>query len=240
MSLPNTKALKKFISGELTDFSSNDYTMHLANMTVKNPYYKFRLDQDLKPIEYVFGTMPSDIEDIVTCSQIAGAEANKYFLERLRIRKDKKRGIMIWNLAEGWPELSEAFVDYYYGLKLTYHYVKQSQQPLCMMMDETDKGVLLGLVNDTSKAETVRYKVTDALKGTILYEGECDVEANGLVNVLYDNRKERTYYKIEWATDTLKGQNHFISNIQGIALSDYVKALQNCGWDIIGLIDGNK
>lgn len=239
MSLPNTKALKKFISGELTDFSSNDYTMHLANMTVKNPYYKFRLDQDLKPIEYVFGTMPSDIEDIVTCSQIAGAEANKYFLERLRIRKDKKRGIMIWNLAEGWPELSEAFVDYYYGLKLTYHYVKQSQQPLCMMMDETDKGVLLGLVNDTSKAETVRYKVTDALKGTILYEGECDVEANGLVNVLYDNRKERTYYNIEWATDTLKGQNHFVSNIQGIALSDYVKALQNCGWDIVSLVKGD-
>ena len=109
-----------------------------------------------------------------------------------------------------------------------------------MMMDETDKGVLLGLVNDTPKAEKVRYKVTDALKGTILYEGECDVDANGLVNVLYDNRKERTYYNIEWATDTLKGQNHFVSNIQGIELADYVKALQNCGWDIIGLIRGNK
>ena len=239
MSLPNAKTLKKFISGELTDFSSNDYTAHLANMTVKNPYYKFRLDQDLKPIEYVFGEMPKDIEDIVTCSQIAGAEANKYFLERLRIRKDRKRGIMIWNLAEGWPELSEAFVDYYYGLKLAYYYVKQSQQPLCMMMDETENGVLLGLVNDTANAETVRYKVTDALTGTVLYTGECEVAANGLVNVLYDNRAERTFYNIEWETDTIKGHNHFVSHIQGITLSDYTKAFKNCGWDIASLVKGD-
>lgn len=238
MSLPSVKSLKKFITGDLTDFKSDDYMVHLANMTLDNPFYKFRIDQDLKPIEYVFGAMPKDIEDIVACAQIAGAEGNKYFMERMRIRKDKKRGIMLWNMAEGWPELSEAFVDYYFDLKLAYHYVKQSQQPLCMMMDETDKGVLLGLVNDTAKAETVRYKVTDALKGTILYEGECDVEANGLVNVLYDNRKERTYYNIEWETDSVKGKNHFVSNIQGITLAEYTKALQNCGWDILSIAKG--
>jgi beta-mannosidase len=211
--------------------------VHLANMTLDDPYYSFRISQDLDPITDLFGEMPKTIEDITLYAQIAGAEANKYFLERMRIRKDKKRGIMLWNMAEGWPELCEAFVDYYYRLKLAYYYVKQSQQPLCMMMDETEEGVLLGLVNDTPNEETVRYKVTNALTGEILYAGESTVAANGLVNVLYDDRKERTFYNIEWETLNGKGQNHFISQIQGVNVSDYIKALQNCGCKVTDLIN---
>lgn len=240
MGLPSVKSLKKFIREEnLMNFDSDEYIVHLSNMTLENPYYKFRINQDLKPIEYLFGEMPDNIEDIVRCSQIASAEGFKYFIERMRIRKDRKRGIMLWNMADGWPQLSEAFVDYYYDKKISYEYVKRSQQPLCLMMDETEKGVLLAAVNDTDKAENLCYKVTDALTGNVLFDGKCGVDANGLTNILYDDRKGRTFYKIEWTTESGKnGSNHFVSFLQGVSLSDYKKAMRK--FEIkIGFGEGN-
>lgn len=231
MGLPSVESLKKFISEEdLMKFDSDEYMVHLSNMTLKNPYYKFRINQDLKPIEYLFGEMPDNIEDIVKCSQIASAEGFKYFIERMRIRKDRKRGIMLWNMADGWPQLSEAFVDYYYDKKISYEYVKRSQQPLCIIMDETEKGVLLAAINDTGKTENLRYKVTNALTGEIFYEGKCIVEANGLTNILYDDRKGRTFYKIEWTTDSGDcGANHFVSELKGVDFKDYIKLAVNSG-----------
>ena len=117
--------------------------------------------------------------------------------------------------------------------------MKRSQQPLCIIMDETEKGVLLAAVNDTGKAEELHYKVTNALSGEILYEGKCGVEANGLTNILYDDRKGRTFYKIEWTTESGKnGSNHFVSFLQGVSLSDYKKAMRK--FEIkIGFGEGN-
>lgn len=229
--IPLDKSLSKFISEEqLYEFYSDDHVCHLVNPTAVNPFYIFRADQNLSNVKNLFGAMPKDVKDIPVCSQIVQAEAVKYFIERMRIRKDVKHGIMFWNLIDAWPVVADALVDYFYEKKLAYDYVLKSQQYVCMIMDETEDGILLGAVNDTNKQETLRYKVSNVVTGEKMHEGECVVEANGLSNILFDWSKDRTFYLIEWETaEGKKGYNHFVSNIQNVSLDEYLTAIRKCG-----------
>ena len=229
--IPSEKSLKKFISEEkLYEFYSDEHVCHLVNPTAENPFYIFRADQNLSNVKNLFGKMPEDSRDIPVWSQIVQAEAVKYFIERMRIRKNVKHGIMFWNLIDGWPVVADALVDYFYEKKLAYDYVLKSQQYLCMIMDETEDGILLGAVNDTDRQESLHYKVSNAVTGEKLYEGECTVEANGLWNILFDWSKDRVFYLIEWETSSGKsGKNHFVSNIQNVSLDEYLTAIRKCG-----------
>ena len=47
---------------------------------------------------------------------------------------------------DGWPQVSDAIVDWYYTKKLAYHYIKRSQTPVCLMFDEPDESGALRLV----------------------------------------------------------------------------------------------
>ena len=229
--IPLESSLKKFIQEEnLFEFYSNDHICHLVNPTTENPYYIFRAHQNLSNVANLFGYLPEDKEKIPVYSQIVQAEAVKYFIERMRIRKDKKRGIMLWNLIDAWPVVADALVDYYYQKKLAYGYVWTSQQAVCMMMDEVDNGVLLAAVNDTNQEETLRYKVSNAVTGETLHEGECAVSANGLSHILVDHTQGRTFYLIEWENKQgIKGSNHFVSNIKNVGFEEYLSAIKKCG-----------
>ena len=46
------------------------------------------------------------------------AEAKKFFIESARLRKWRTSGILWWNVIDGWPQFSDAVVDYYFGKKL--------------------------------------------------------------------------------------------------------------------------
>ena len=69
-------------------------------------------------------------------ARVSQAEAKKYFIERFRVTKWRRSGIIWWNLIDGWPQISDAVVDYYGVKKLAYHYIKRSQQTVCLMFDE--------------------------------------------------------------------------------------------------------
>lgn len=77
-------------------------------------------------------TAPTTPEDYILASQISQAEAKKYFIERMRVGRPKKTGIIWWNLLDGWPQMSNAVVDYFFTKKLAYEYIKQSQAPFCI------------------------------------------------------------------------------------------------------------
>ena len=173
---------------------------------------------------------PEGLAKFAKASQIFQAEAFKFAIEHFRIRKTTHGGLIWWNLIDGWPQISDAIVDYYYIKKLAYGYVRNSQQPLCMMFDEPQDGkITLYAANEFPKAHTLTYRVTRISDGKTVCEGCCDVEAHGLTcaDSAMISAVERAWYLIEWHDENGNtGRNHYVTNIQGINYDAYVDALE--------------
>ena len=82
--------------------------------------------------------MPEDLETFAKLSQLYQAEALKTMMEHCRSNPDCN-GLIWWNMLDCWPQISDAVVDYYFTKKLAYDYIKNSQQPLCLMFDEPNE-----------------------------------------------------------------------------------------------------
>lgn len=74
-------------------------------------------------------------ENIVLASQIVQAEGFKCAIERARHDVSPERsGIIWWNLVDGWPQVSDAVVDYYGRKKLAYDFIRRVQTPLLVSL----------------------------------------------------------------------------------------------------------
>lgn len=161
----------------------------------------------------LFGAIPETMEDFVIASQISQAEALKYFVERMRINRPRKKGILWWNLLDGWPQISDAVVDYYFQKKLAYKWLKNIQQPLCIMIDEIEDWNLKIVVgNDSLSAKSGIVTVTDYDSGEVLFESAFQTEKNsskvlGEIRTMYSEQK---LLIIKWTADSMEYVNHYI------------------------------
>lgn len=82
------------------------------------------------------------VDDVVLASQLAQAEGFKYVIERARhARSPERSGLLWWNLVDGWPQVSDAVVDYYGRKKLAYAFIARVQTPLLLsVMEEPPAG----------------------------------------------------------------------------------------------------
>lgn len=123
--------------------ASNPWAEHdLADETLWK-----RNDLMLKQVKIMFGSVPRELDDFIDASQIVQAEAMKTFVELFRSKKFmKKNGLIWWNVRDGWPQISDAIVDYYGEKKRAYYAIRNSQynQLVCV----TDDGNVTA-VNDT-------------------------------------------------------------------------------------------
>ncbi len=123
-------------------------------------------------VQIMFGFVPDDLAEFSLLSQVVQAEAKKFFIERTRIKKWRRAGIIWWNMLDGWPQISDAVVDYYFVKKRAFHYIKRVQEPVCVMMDElVDWGHAVILGNDSRAHADVTYTLTDADTGEVLLSG---------------------------------------------------------------------
>ena len=187
-------------------------------------YNRIQLMQD--QVDLLFGQVPQDIHDFARLSQISQAEAKKFFIERTRIKKWRRTGVIWWNMLDGWPQISDAVVDYYYAKKLAYYYIKRVQRPIAVMMDETvDWGHQVILGNDSRESKRVQYKIWDGDTGEVCLAGECLSPANE--NVVLGTIRElagrQRLYLITWEADGRTFGNHYIS---GYPAYDAKKMLQ--------------
>ena len=165
-------------------------------------------------VEIFFGEVPEDLTLYSHLSQIVQAEAKKFFIERARMKKWRRTGIIWWNMIDGWPQISDAVVDYYYTKKLAYNYIKRVQKPICLMMDELDgwnHSVVLG--NDSCLTKNVSWRVEDGDTGEILLSGETLSPANENVTVgsLRVLSGEQKLFILRWTIDGVEHANHFLS-----------------------------
>lgn len=244
---PSVKSLKCFLKHpeklwKEEGIATDEYLVHAACMEcVPDAPYTYRIPLAYNQVVTLFGKAEEELENFVKQSQISQAEAKKYFIEKFRIGKWKRTGIIWWNLVDGWPQVSDAVVDYYGCKKLAYHYIKRSQQPVCLMFDEPveDQLRLIG-VNDLQKDVEITYTVSRlnvdregqyTVSREAVLEGRTVLGANlsTALDVIEISPCEKAFYLIEWYENGRKSCNHYFTNIITIDYKSYLAALEDCG-----------
>ncbi len=227
---PSPASLKKFLSPEAVwPWQDNEeWNVHSTDPRpgTAAAYGDRRVRQTANQIRELFGTIPGNLEDFAFASQASQAEAKKFFIEFFRASKWRRTGIIWWNLMDGWPQISDAVVDYYFDKKLAYHAIKRCQQAVCLMFREAAGWFQdLVAVNDLRDDSEVRYTVRDAETGEVLLEGQGVAKADAVTvlgQVPYSAAVKRCYL-IEWDGPDGKGVNHYVAGNPPFDLAAYKK-----------------
>jgi beta-mannosidase len=224
------KSIKKFISPEkLWPWQNNDEWKVHSSSPELNGLNTLRIDLIAKQIKELFGKVPDNLEDFVLASQISQAEAKKFFVELFRTGQPNRSGIIWWNLIDGWPQFSDAVVDYYYDKKLAYYYLRQSQNPLLLTFTEPFNWRLrLNAVNNAGKDLEFSYTVKDYEGGETLLSGDgsCDADSVFELGAVPYTQGEKKIYLIEWKSGEHSGTNHYLSGNPPFDLEYYAAFLR--------------
>ncbi|MBQ8342450.1 MAG: hypothetical protein IJY22_08790 [Clostridia bacterium] len=237
---PSPESLKKFISEDQLypmldekDQGTPEYLVHAASMdTDPASPYAYRIPLMVKQVRTLFGGEADNLTDFAKQSQISQAEAKKYFIEKFRIGKPHRTGLIWWNLIDGWPQVSDAVIDWYGCKKLAFQFIKRSQQQLCFMFDEPeDDKIRLFAVQDGGKKQAVTYTVRDVLHDTVLCSGSTVVMPESSAPIVsLEAHEDLRFLLIEWETeDGVCGLNHFTTKTLDISYTEYLSALEKCG-----------
>ena len=182
-----------------------------------------------KQVRQIFGEVPTNPEDYALASQISQAEAKKYFIERMRTGRPEKTGIIWWNLLDGWPQMSDAVVDYFFEKKLAYGFIKRSQAPFSIAAGEISNWALpIYACNDTLQPKCGKYTVKDAESGEILHGSDFVAEKNAstlLVN-LPSYYSDKRMLIIEWEIDGEFGYNHYMCGYPPFSFEFYKEMIK--------------
>ncbi len=194
--------------------------------------YVYRIPLMSEKIEKLFGTVPENLDDYILASQIAQAEAFKFFIEWWRIHKWRKTGILWWNLRDGWPIFSDAVVDYYNRPKLAYQYIKRVQTDVAAIAGEAegDGRHPIVVVNDTREfaAGTVRITDLDSEKG--LFEAPFTCAPNGRVEIgRLPSPGRHAMWRIQLEAGRFRQENHYLAGVPPFDLATYRVWLQRLG-----------
>ena len=219
---PAKESIEKFIEKDhLWPLENNpQWVLHSADQRRNDA----RIHLLPKQIKQLFGEVPEDLDEFIFASQISQAEADKFFIENMRAGKEKKGGILWWNLMDGWPQFSDAVVDYYYEKKIAFDYIKRSQQPFALMCGEMENWHLPVIAsNDTLKEVQGSYTVKDLETEELVLSGHFTVAPNsnahlGRVPVMYS---EKGMLLLEWQIDGENYFNHYLYGMPGFDLKKY-------------------
>jgi len=227
---PSLESIKKFITPEKVwpYHNNSEWILHSSDQKGRDT----RVMLMEKQVRQLFGEVPTDPEKYILASQISQAEAKKYFIERMRVGRPYKTGIIWWNLLDGWPQMSDAVVDYYFTKKLAYYYIKRSEAPFTVAADEISNwNIKIYACNDTLTEKNGHLTVKDADLDEILYEGDFKVSANrseviARLPVYYSEEKILIF---EWEADGERGINHYLCGNPPVSLEKYAEIMEKYG-----------
>ena len=246
--IPEDELWPIFDRGDSTDPFAGDpkpaWFLHQTTMELKYTggfHYRIRLMTD--QVKHMFRKTPRDLDEYAKMSQASQAEAFKYFIERFRTGKWRRTGIIWWNLIDGWPQVSDAVVNYDFTPKLAYHFIKRVQKPLHMAFADPEGGRLpLMGINDTSRDEVFTYTVKDVTglpadtnlsAVPTLLEGSVTVPANAALpaaSIPAEGMDDR-FLLIEWSDAQGSHRSHFVPEPRHLDADVYMQALALCGFD---------
>ena len=227
----NVTSIRRFISPEHVwpwhdgDQHNDEWQLHSVYHWRHNRIARDRIQLMANQVREMFGHIPEDLDSFALASQISQAEAKKFFIESTRLRKWRTSGVLWWNVIDGWPQFSDAIVDYYFGKKLAYEYIWRSQRPVALIIGEPGTGLHLPVVicNDTLQSVDVRYEVRDGDSGEVLASGAAHVPANQNWQVarLRTFASDQRLYLLTWEVDGQSYGNHYLVGRPPFALATY-------------------
>ena len=229
------ESIKRFIAPEnLWPATPNDaWVLHATSPeTDEGAPFAYRIKLMREQLDILFGgTVPDDLYDFALASQISQAEALKYFIERFRADKGDKHGIIWWNLLDGWPQFSDAVVDYYGVKKLAFPTIQRVQNPISIFCGEPEDGaVMLYAGNETQDRKFVSFKVYDVSSDTVLFEGEVGVEANCTAEIRRLRLpRAKGMLLFEYTADGKSFKNHYLYGEAPFDYHDVVELYEKAG-----------
>ena len=227
---PSMASRKKFITPEKLwpYFNNDEWILHSSDQLGDDS----RVMLMHKQVAQLFGDVPTTPDEYIFASQASQAEAKKYFIERMRVRRPTKTGIIWWNLLDGWPQMSDAVVGYYYDKKLAFGYIKRSQAPFAIIADEISHWNLpIYACNDTALAKAGHFTVTDTTDGRVIYESDFSVGANTSKRIAslptYYSDKKILVFK--WDINGETGFNHYVCGYPPFTLKEYADIVEKYG-----------
>jgi beta-mannosidase len=228
---PGPASLRRFLTPEhLWPWQNNDeWQVHAVYHWNHPAVDRDRIKLMASQVKELFGGVPDDLESFALASQITQAEAKKFFIESTRARKWDTSGLLWWNLIDGWPQFSDAVVDYYFEKKLAYHYIWRSQRPVMVMLGEPGSGKYLPVIacNDTLRPAALHFRVWDADSGECSAEGDIHVPPNQAwqADRIRVYTSDQRMFLIEWRDSQEPGQpvyaNHYLAGTPPFSLDRY-------------------
>jgi beta-mannosidase len=224
---PNVASIRRFISPEnLWPWQNNDeWQVHAVYHWQHQAIDRDRIALMANQVRELFGFIPDDLETFALASQITQAEAKKFFIESTRLRKWRTSGILWWNVLDGWPQFSDAVVDYYLAKKLAYHYIWRVQRPVCVIIGEPGVGKYLPVIvsNDSRSPVEVQFGIRDADHDEVLVEGEITAPANQnwQVDRIRTYSSDQRLYLITWQVAGQEFGNHYLAGGPPFSLEQY-------------------
>lgn len=225
---PNVKRIE---GSRLIDDSNKPTKEYLCHGTsIMDDYdspYEYRTRLMANQVYTLFTNEIDSLEDFVMASQISQAEAMKYFIERMRKDYDRNGGIIWWNIIDGWPQVSDAVVDYYFSKKIAYNYIKRSQIPTFLMINEDLDGLNLYCVSSEKDVQKLSYEIIDGYTNKTIDKGVVVTKPRSSFVVKKIPDVGKTLLVIKYQNET--GEefiNHFHTKIIDIDLFAYANAMK--------------
>ena len=227
---PSLDSIKRFITPDkVWPYKNNsEWILHSSDQNGNDS----RVMLMEKQVRQLFGEVPWEAEEYILASQISQAEAKKYFIERMRVGRPAKTGIIWWNLLDGWPQMSDAVVDYYFTKKAAYHYIKRSQAPFAIVADELNNWRLpIYACNDTLTEQRGHLCVLDGMSDEVIYECDFTVGENRSLCIarlpIYYSEQKILIFK--WEANGKRGFNHYLCGYPPFSLKSYAHLMKKHG-----------
>jgi len=227
---PNINSIRKFIDEKHIWPCRNNkqWIFHASDPIGHDGPYAYRIELMMRQIYFFFAFEPDNIEDFIFASQVVQAESLKYFIEKIRIEKWARTGIIWWNMSDGWPQFSDAVVDYYGNKNLAFYYIKRVQHKLCLMAYEQENNeVQIVAGNDSLSFQSGFFSVEDPFAKKILLEGKYSVSPNEntVLGTIRLSPKKENFILIKWENNGLHFGNHALIGNPPFLFSKYKKYL---------------
>jgi beta-mannosidase len=226
---PPVSSLKRYISKEkLWPQPNDEWDTHNTEYILWERRKYNRNALMTNQVKALFGTVPETLEEYVLASQISQAEAKKFFIEMVRSRKWRRTGIIWWNLLDGWPQISDAVVDYYFHKKIAYHYIKRSQAPVCVMIREPENWRYDCIVDNSTRAdEDVVWRIENGDTGAGIAEGRTTAKANEntFLTAIPMIPGTQEFFLMYWSVGAREYANHYAAGYIPLDLATYKRRL---------------
>ena len=221
---PAPESLRRFIpEQELNDPASPSWVAHSSEYEplFKRGYARNQLMLD--QVKLMFGHVPEKLEDMAFLSQFIQAEAFKYFIESARARAFRRTGIIWWNMLDGWPQISDAVVDWYLVKKRAYNAICRAQEPVLVLLNEPsgwEQEVLIS--NHTLSDVRLQLRLWDADTNETLLEGEFSCKANATQRCasLRVFSSQKRLILIEYDSGEGKKRSHYLAGFPTYSMED--------------------